>query len=230
MRTEILNSSVCAAAARKLLICLLLGTVCASKSVAATAGGYLGVRGGYADAGADRNLGIQSKGPAAEVFAGLRLGAHWAIELGHFGMGLDMGALPAGTAQALDNDLDIRGTALSARYEAPLTARTAIHLRGGISSFDLDYRARYTYVPTTGPQAGELIEDHVQLDESNVGTVLALGVDTALNERWRVGIELQQYRGDIKLGEIRDPVYYGRVGFNRKGSIYAALLSLSAAF
>lgn len=188
---------------------------------------YVGVRAGLSDAGRDGNLGTQAKGGAGELFGGLRLDEHWAIELGFFGTDLDMGELPYFPDTTRDNDLKLRTTTLSARYVLPLGEQARVHLRGGIASFDLDYLARFRF-PTEPGSPLDPADGGVNIYDNNIGSVLAVGVDTAIGQRWRAGIELQHYRGDFKVGD--DHGFSVDQGFNRKGSLQVAMLSLSAEF
>jgi hypothetical protein len=185
--------------------------------------GYVGTRIGFGNAGRDRNIGTEAEGSVGELFGGIRLDEHWAIELGLFGTDLDVGDLPFFPDTTIDNRVRMRGAALSARYDMPLSRRASIHLRGGLANFDLDYRARFNFPSESGVPDSAI--GLFELDGNSMGSVLAVGVDTSISERWRVGVELQHYRGNLRTDD--DDIFDG---FTRAGSLQTAMLSLSSEF
>jgi len=217
----------CSAVTRGLLPCLLSMLLAGATHAASTdPGGYVGLRGGLSDAGRDGFIGTQAKGSAGELFGGLNFGEHWAVELGFFGTDMDLGKFPHFPETTDDNDLRVRATTLSARYDLPLGERARVHLRGGVASFDLDYRSRFRFPSEPGSPPNPY-EGRFNLDGNSIGSVLAVGVDMAIGRGWRAGVELQHYRGDLKAS---DGGQFGPMGFNREGSIQTAMMSLSAEF
>ena len=142
-----------------------------------------------------------------------------------FGTHKDLGRVTDHEGRTLDNGLDVRGAALSVRYTAPLTERTNLYLRGGIANFDLSYRSTLTQTSTSDPVPRTI---RYAIDGNNVGGVVALGADFAVGGRWRLGAELQHYRGDLRLGHDGGSVFV--TAFNRSGSLQALSLSAIAEF
>lgn len=209
-----------------IVLTMSMGTAVAADS------GYIGTRVGISDGGVDSRLGSSSDGTAGELFGGFRLNERWAIELGFFGIDADLGRHPGWSEpiQTLRNRSKFRGTALSARYEVPMGSRTRLHLRAGLTDLNLDYKSRYRYSIDDGASAPIVRESGFEMSSNSLGSVLALGVDTALNDIWSVGAELQSYRGDMRLKEDRDDMGGWRVALDRTGSVQTAVLSLTASF
>lgn len=208
----------------------ILLVVAAGTSAAATSG-YIGTRAGVSDGGVDSGFGSDSDGVAGELFGGVRLSERWAIELGFFGIDTDLGAYGVApeVTETHKNQSRFRGTALSARYEVPMGSRTRLHLRAGITNLNLDYKLRYEYSVDSGTSAPMVREGGLELSSNSLGSVLALGVDTALSEVWTLGAELQSYRGDMRLQNQQDE-HFVRPAFDGSGSVQAAVLSLTANF
>jgi opacity protein-like surface antigen len=206
--------------------------VSATGAASAATSGYIGTRVGVSDGGVDSGLGSDSDGVAGELFGGVRLSERWAVELGFFGIDSDLGnyAISPQVTETLQNRSKLRGTALSARYEIPMGSRTRLHLRAGISNLDLDYKLRYNYSPDNGMPASTVSEGRLELSSNSLGSVLALGVDTALNDIWSIGAELQSYRGDMRLKTYRDEYGGFRPALDGTGSVQTAVLSLTANF
>jgi hypothetical protein len=206
-------------------------TAAAGTSSAATSG-YIGTRAGISDGGVDAGFGGDSDGTAGELFGGVRLNDRWAVELGFFGIDSDLGdyGVSPEVSETLRNRSKLRGTELSARYEVPMGSRTRLHLRAGIVDLNLDYALRYRYLADNGTSPPTLRETGLELSSNSLGSMLALGVDTALNEVWSVGVELQSRRGDLRLNAPRDEYGGYRLAFNGTGSVQTAVLSLTANF
>jgi hypothetical protein len=211
------------------LAAVILGM--ATDTASAAASGYVGSRAGVSYGGVDSTLGEDRNGFAGELFGGLRLNDRWAIELGFVGIDSDLGEFSHSEeiTQTHENRAKFRGTALSARYEVPMGELTRLHLRAGLTSMDLDYRLHYDYSignGSTGPIVGT---GRLEQSGSGIGTVLALGIETALDEIWSVGVELQHYRGDMRLKRHLDDAGW-RLAFDGSGSVQTAVLSLTANF
>lgn len=206
--------------------------VIATGAASAATSGYIGTRVGVSDGGVDSGLGSDSDGVAGELFGGVRLSERWAVELGFFGIDSDLGAYAVSpqVTETLQNRSKLRGTALSARYEVPMGSRTRLHLRAGISNLNLDYKLRYNYSVDNGVPPPTVNEGRLDLSSNSLGSVLALGVDMALNDRWSIGAELQSYRGDMRLKTYRDEFGGFRPALDGTGSVQTAVLSLTANF
>jgi Outer membrane protein beta-barrel domain len=216
-------------------LCAGLATIifatAAGTSSAATSG-YIGTRVGVSDGGVDSGLGSDSDGFVGELFGGVRLNERWAVELGFFGIDSDLGdyAISQQVTETLQNRSKLRGTALSARYEVPMGSRTRLHLRAGISNLNLDYTLRYNYSVDNGMPPPTVHEGRLELSSDSLGSVLAVGFDTALNDIWSIGAELQSYRGDMRLKTYRDDLGGFRPALDGTGSVQTAVLSLTANF
>jgi opacity protein-like surface antigen len=202
-----------------LLVIAALAAVCHPARAADR--GYVGLRAGISD----DNLSEDERSGIGELFGGLRIGRNWAVELGLFGTHKDLGRITDHEGRTLENGLDLRGAALSARYTVPLTERANLHLRGGIANFDLSYRSTLTQTSTSDPDPRTI---RYAVDGNNFGGVVAVGVDFAIGTRWRLGAELQHYRGDLRLGHDGGSVFVN--AFNRSGSLQALSLSAVAEF
>ncbi len=205
--------------------------VMATGNATAAASGYVGTRVGVSNGGVDSTLGSDRDGYAGELFGGIRLNERWAIELGFFGIDSDLGAFSQyeEVTQTHENRAKFRGTALSARYEVPMGELTRLHLRAGLTNMDLDYKLHYDYSIDNGTAGNIDGSGRLQLSGNSIGTVLALGVETALDDIWSVGAELQHYRGDMRIKQHSDQGNPS-LAFDGSGSVHTAVLSLTANF
>lgn len=208
-----------AAGAAMLATLVLVGPVCSAPS------GYVGTRAGLSDDA----LTSDENSVVGELFGGVRINDHWAVELGFFGTDKDLEPFPDTEENALENNLRLRGAALSARYTWPLSERLRLHLRAGLASFDLHLESSYIVTQGIGTPLETSQVYRYKVEDNNIGAVLALGVDTAVNERWRLGVELQHYRGDLRLGHGWSDFGIDEV-FNKSGSLQAAMLTLASEF
>ena len=195
----------------------------------ADAGGYVGTRVG---ASFD-NVDTRGTGAMGEVFGGFRFNENWALELGIFGMSESVDLPEASsTLYGLTGDrLEMRGTSISARYTLPISERVRFYGRVGLASFDVEQRLELEYIQFQGnpPVAIEATRSIITHGNS-LGSVVALGVDTALSRRWRVGAELQHYRGDLREGPVMVNGQLLDVAFNQPGSLQVAMVTLAADF
>ncbi len=195
----------------------------------ADAGGYVGTRKG---ASFD-NVETRGTGAMGEVFGGFRFNENWALELGVFGMSESVD-LPeqSSTLYGLTGDrLEVRGASISARYTLPISERVRFYGRVGLASFDVEQRLELEYIQIQGnpPVAIEATRSIVTHGNS-LGSVVALGVDTALSQRCRVGAELQHYHADLREGPVMAGGQQVNVAFNQSGSLQAAMVTLVADF
>lgn len=196
----------------------LLGTV----GVAAEPGGYLGARIGVSDDAP----GIEGSGRAGELFGGYRINDHWAVELGFLRLTDDYPPVEAAGVVADGNGIRLGGAALSARYDWAMGERFQAHARVGAANLD---------IRTQSSLIGLSLEDPTPViyrwkHHGNVmASVLALGVEARLSNHWQLGVELQHYRGDLRLGLDEDSPYLV-YEFNRPGSAQIAMLTATANF
>ncbi len=190
--------------------------------------GYVGTRFGISN----DNIDTRGSGVIGEVFAGFNINARWAIELSGFGAHTDVDLSEFSNEFGLTGDkVSVHGASISARYAVPLGANWRVYGRGGLTHLDLKERllARVGVIDPDTPVAGEETRPIVTEGDS-IGAVIALGVDTALGRRWRVGAELQYHQGDLRVGpRLQDGQYLG-FGFNRSGSLRVAMLTLTTDF
>jgi opacity protein-like surface antigen len=158
----------------------------------ASAGGYVGLRGG----GSDANEGLGESGGFGELFGGYRIDDRWAIEAGYIARDA---SVPA-PADPLDDESRFRALALTARTDFALSDRTTLHLRGGLAATHVEYDLRLRSVASDS--AGNVTTEDVTIrsDEHDVGWLVAAGVDYRLGERWSLVAELQHLVGEYSIG------------------------------
>ncbi len=195
----------------------------------AAPGGYVGTRVG---ASFD-NVDTRGTGAMGEVFGGFRFNENWALELGVFGMteSVDLPAESSILYNLTGDRLEMRGASISARYTLPISERVRFYGRVGLANFDVEQRLEVQVLAIQGnPPVATEVTYPVVTHGNSFGSVLALGVDTALSQRWRVGAELQHYRADLREGRVMVNGQWVGEAFNQSGSLQAAMVTLVADF
>lgn len=195
----------------------------------AGAGGYVGTRVG---ASYD-NVDTRGTGAMGELFGGFRFTENWALELGIFGMteSVDLPVESSVLNNLTGDRLQMRGASISARYTLPISERVRFYGRVGLANFDVEQRLEVQVLAIQGnPPVATEVTYPIVTHGNSFGSVLALGVDTALSQRWRVGAELQHYRGDLREGPVSANEPWRGMAFNQSGSLQAAMVTLVADF
>jgi Outer membrane protein beta-barrel domain len=197
----------------------------AARAAAVESRGYVGTRLGLSD----DVLSSGENSVLGELFGGIRINEHWAVEASLFGTNKDRGRVPDVFQNTEGNHLRLRGATLSARYTWPLTELARVHLRGGVANLDTRYRYSVVQTELYPSKPVDPLVFRGEVDGNSFGGVLAIGIDTKFGDRWRIGAELQHYRGDLRLVQDSNDSFY-RTKFNQSGSLQAAVLTLAAEF